>query len=117
MPDRDARRPGAWTWPDTVASATEATARRAHFEPGDSAKAIMRRARGLAHNRGMPAPTSRLPQEGLAEHFNRDSSGFRHNLNVPGAAAAGPLLADPEGEFARNYNRKTFSFAHGLAGH
>jgi hypothetical protein len=32
-------------------------------------------------------------------------------------AAASALLADPEGVFARNYNRKTFSFAHGLAGH
>jgi hypothetical protein len=32
-------------------------------------------------------------------------------------ANASALLADPEGVFARNYNRKTFSFAHGLAGH
>jgi hypothetical protein len=27
------------------------------------------------------------------------------------------ILADPEGAFRRNYNRKTFSFAHGLANH
>lgn len=32
-------------------------------------------------------------------------------------ATAAPMLADPEGAFARNYNRKTFCFAHGLAGH
>jgi len=31
--------------------------------------------------------------------------------------ATGTLLDDPEGVFARNYERKTFSFAHGLAGH
>ena len=30
---------------------------------------------------------------------------------------AGALLADPDGVFAQNYNRKTFSFPHHLAGH
>src|ERR1700730_17402967 len=28
-----------------------------------------------------------------------------------------PVLADPDGRFARNYNRRTFSFEHGLGGH
>jgi hypothetical protein len=75
-----------------------------------------RSAAGLAQNKPMSEPTPKLPQEGIAERCNRDSLGFGHNLHEQGAAAT-PLLADPESAFARNYNRKTFSFAHGLAGH
>jgi hypothetical protein len=37
-------------------------------------------------------------------------------IERPTADAHG-ILADPEGAFRRNYNRRTFSFAHGLANH
>src|SRR5580693_6091342 len=33
----------------------------------------------------------------------------------PMSHAAPPALTDPQGLFRRNYNRKTFSFPHGLA--
>jgi hypothetical protein len=51
--------------------------------------------------------------------FSRKIGGMEQRPRMPimSKTQAGPLLADPEGAFARNYNRKTFSFAHGLAGH
>jgi hypothetical protein len=41
---------------------------------------------------------------------------MRSATGVP-ATHTRDLLVDPEGAFHRNYNRKTFMFAHGLAGH
>ncbi|MGQ0446117.1 MAG: hypothetical protein ACT4O2_13580 [Beijerinckiaceae bacterium] len=45
---------------------------------------------------------------------------LEERVAAPGAAAQGgdmPVLSDPEGQFAQNYNRRNFRFKHGLKGH